>query len=105
MTRPSLNAGVGTVKDFLGEEVRTESEREEHKTTIRETTGKSSFTQIKTADDGSQSELAAKEVYLSERRAAEDAIQRQDIPAGYREYLRKYFEGIQPDDDQGESGR
>ena len=55
-----------------------------------------------TANDGSRSQLGAKELYLSERRAAEDAIQRQDIPAGYREYLRKYFEGIQPDEPAGD---
>ena len=66
---------------------------------IRETQGKSSFTQTKTANDGTQSKLAARDVYLSERRAAEDTIQRQDIPAGYREYLRRYFDGIQPADE------
>lgn len=87
------------MKDFLGEEAkRTEHEREENRQTIREGTGKSSITQTKTANDGSQSRAAAREVYLNERRAAEDAIQRQDVPAGYREYLRRYFEGIQPDD-------
>jgi hypothetical protein len=54
-----------------------------------------------TADDGSKSRLGAKEVYLSELKAAQDAIERQDIPAGYREYLRKYFEAIQPDEAGG----
>ena len=29
-------------------------------------------------------------------RAAEDTIQRQEVPAGYREYLRKYFDGMEP---------
>jgi hypothetical protein len=32
----------------------------------------------------------------AERRAAEDTIQQQDIPAGYRAYILKYFDGIQP---------
>lgn len=98
--RPALRAGFGTVKDFLAEDgTRPDGKggrREEHRQTIRETTGKSSFTQTKTANDGSRSRLDAKEVFLSERRAAEDAIGRQDIPAGYREYLRRYFDGIQP---------
>ena len=103
--RPGLKAGFGSVRDFLGEEAtRTEGDREEHRQTIRETAGKSSFTQTKTANDGSRSRLDAREVFLSERRAAEDAIQRQDIPAGYREYLRRYFDGIQPPDEGSTSG-
>jgi hypothetical protein len=86
------------MKDFLGEEAnRTESNREENKITIRQGTGKSSFTQTKVANDGSRSRLGAEEVLLAEKRAAEEAIQRQDIPAGYQRYLKKYFEGIQPD--------
>jgi len=90
------------MRDFLGEEAkRTESEAELEKITIRETRGQSSFTQTMTADDGSKSRLGAKEVYLSELKAAQDAIERQDIPAGYREYLRKYFEAIQPDEAGG----
>lgn len=93
------------MKDFLGEEAtRTESQREENKITIRQGTGKSSFTQTKVANDGSRSQLGAKEVFLAEKRAAEEAIQRQDIPAGYQKYLRKYFEGIQPDEPKERDG-
>ncbi len=87
------------MKDFLGDkEMRTGNTREENRQTIRETSGQSSFSQIVTANDGSKSQREAQEVYLSELRAAQDAIQRHEIPAGYREYLRKYFEGIQPDE-------
>lgn len=50
------------------------------------------------ANDGSRSGLAAKEVYLSEKRAVEDTIQRQDVPAGYKRYLERYFDRIQPAD-------
>ncbi len=87
------------MESFLGEEAtRTESDREENRITIRQGTGKSSFTQTKVANDGSRSQLGAQEVFLAERRAAEEAIQRQEIPAGYQKYLKKYFEGIQPDE-------
>ena len=85
------------MESFLGEEAtRTESTSEEHKITIRQGSGKSSFTQTKVANDGSRSKLGAKEVLLAEKREAEDAIQRQEIPAGYQRYLNQYFEGIQP---------
>jgi len=92
-----MKAGLGSVRDFLGEEeTRTESETIEEKITIRATTGKSSFTQTKVANDGSRSALEAEQVYLSEKRAAEETIQRQDVPAGYKRYLERYFEGIHP---------
>ena len=58
--------------------------------------GKSSFGQTVVADDGSRSQRDLREVYASEVRAAEDTIQRQEVPAGYREYLRRYFDGMEP---------
>ena len=95
--RPSLNAGTVSIRDFLGEEEkRTEGDRTKEKVTVRPTSGKSSFTQTKVANDGSRSTRSAEEVYLSEKRAAEDTIQRQDVPAGYKRYLERYFDGIQP---------
>jgi hypothetical protein len=91
------------MRDFLGEEEkRTDSTAEEHKLTIRQGDGKSTYTQTKVANDGSKSQAEAKEVYLAEKRAAEDSIQRQDIPAGYQRYLRKYFEGIAPEETSSE---
>ena len=104
--RPSLNAGSGTIKTFLGEEAeRVDSTAQENKITLRQTTGKSSFTQTKVANDGSKSQLDAKQVYLAEKRAAEDTIQRQDIPAGYRQYLKRYFDGIQPPESKSSEDR
>ena len=99
--RPQNGVGTGSIRDFLGEEARrTEADASREKVTIRQTTGKSSFTQTKVANDGSKSARQAREVYLSEKQAAEDTIQRQDIPAGYKRYLERYFDGIQPDESQ-----
>ncbi len=93
------------MKNFLAEDgKRTDGTSEEQKITVREGKGKSAFTQTFVANDGSRSRLGAKEVYQSEVKAAEDTIQRQDIPAGYREYLRKYFERIQPDAEESSEG-
>ncbi|MFT7679840.1 MAG: hypothetical protein ACI8QC_003845 [Planctomycetota bacterium] len=98
MARPSLNAGNGTMRDFLGEEgTKRQGTLEEEKVTARQGSGKSSFTQTKVANDGSRSQAQEKEVYLASKKAAEDSIQRQDIPAGYQRYVRKYFEGIEPE--------
>lgn len=96
-----MKAGEGTTGDFLAEEgSRSENTREEEKVSVKQTDGKSTFTRTQVANDGSQSQRAAQEVFLSEKRAAEDTIQRQDIPAGYRKYLETYFKSIEP---EGES--
>jgi hypothetical protein len=88
------------MKDFLGEDGgRVDADHNLEKITIRQGAGKSSFTQTKVANDGSRSKLAAKEVYLSGKQAAEDTIQRQDVPAGYRQYLKRYYDRIQPPDE------
>jgi hypothetical protein len=90
-------AGRGTMTNFFGDEAtRTPNTREEHKITVREQKGKSAFTQTQVANDGSRARLNAKDVLAAEKRAAEDTIEQQDVPAGYREYIRKYFDGIQP---------
>jgi hypothetical protein len=95
--------GRGTVENIFGEETQNAHTREEHKITVRETKGKSAFTQTQVANDGSKSRLGAREILAAERRAAEDTIQQQDIPAGYRAYILKYFDGIQPATEEKES--
>ena len=99
--RPSLNAGAGSINEFLGDETeRPAAEHDTEKITIRQGSGKSSFTQTKVANDGSKTKLAAKEVYLAGKQAAEDTVQRQDVPAGYRQYLKRYYDTVQPPDDE-----
>ena len=57
-------------------------------------------------DVGEGAHLGAVAVHLeglaAERRAAEDTIQQQDVPAGYRAYILKYFDGIQPQSQDAE---
>lgn len=98
---PSLSAGKSSVKEFLGEETeRAEADHELEKITIRQGSGKSSFTQTKVANDGSETKLEAKEVYLAGKQAAEDTIHRQEVPAGYRQYLERYYDTVQPPDEE-----
>ena len=91
------------MRDFLGEEAsQRQGTKEENKVTARQGAGKSSFTQTKVANDGSKSNAQEKEVLLASKKAAEDSIQRQDIPAGYQRYLRQYFERIEPEEAETE---
>ena len=90
-------AGKATMEDFFSDPDRHEGTLEEHKQQIHENKGSSAFTQTQVANDGSRSNLSEKEVLAAERHAAEDTIQRQEIPAGYRDYIRRYFDGLQPE--------
>ena len=93
----STKAGKGTMEDFFSDPERHEGTLEEHKIQIHENKGSSAFTQTQVANDGTRSNLSEKEVLAAERHAAEDTIQRQEIPAGYRDYIRRYFDGLQPE--------
>jgi hypothetical protein len=101
---PSSDAGEGHAEKFKSEKgQRALTEREEEEARLRESKkGKSRFGQIRTANDGSKSRTEFGESALAAKRAAEDSIHRQNIPAGYRSYIRRYFEIMQPDD--GPSG-
>jgi hypothetical protein len=97
LVMPSNEAGKGHVKKFLGDSQRALTESHEREAKLRESKGKSAFGQVRTANDGSRSQQAYDEAFLAARRAAEDAVYRQNIPAGYRKYIRSYFEIMQPD--------
>jgi hypothetical protein len=95
---PSEDAGKGHRKQVLGNARRSLTEREEKEARLREGKGKSSFGQVRTANDGSRSAAEYRETFVAAKRAAEDAIYRQNIPAGYRSYIRRYFDTMQPDE-------
>ena len=100
---PSNEAGEGHVEKFKSEKgSRSLTEREEKEAQLRESRkGKSRFGQVKTANDGSKSRSEFADTALAAKRAAEDVIHRQNIPAGYRSYIRRYFEIMQPDEKSG----
>ncbi len=98
LVMPSEDAGKGHVQKVLGDARRSLTEREEKEARLREGKGKSSFGQVRTANDGSRSAAEYRESFLAAKRAAEDAIYRQSIPIGYRSYIRRYFETMQPDE-------
>ena len=95
---PSNESGEGHAKKILGRAKRSLSERKEVDTPLRESKGKSTYGQVKTANDRSKSRTEFDETFLAEKRAADEVIYRQNIPAGYRSYIRRYFDAMQPDD-------
>ena len=109
LVMPGNEAGKGHVEKFLGESKRSLTESQEREAQLRESKGKSAFGQVRTANDGSRSRRAYDEAFLAAKRAAEDAVYRQNIPAGYRKFIRRYFEIMQPDraaaDPPGDGGK
>jgi hypothetical protein len=101
---PSNDAGKGHYERALGPERRSLSEGQEREVQMAEDEGRSSFGQVRTANDGSRSRTAYQEAFLAAKRAADDAIYRQDVPASYRRYIRDYFERMQPDEPAIEAG-
>lgn len=95
---PTNEAGSGHNKTVQGRAKRALTERQEEEARLREGKGKSAFGQVKTANDRSKSQLAYRDAALAAKQAAEDAIYRQNIPPGYRTYIRSYFEAMQPDE-------
>ncbi|MBK8980607.1 MAG: hypothetical protein IPM29_32285 [Planctomycetes bacterium] len=98
LVAPSSDAGKGHVEKVLGPSRRGLSEGPEREVQMTEGEGRSSFGQVRTANDGSRSRTAYQEAFLAAKRAADDAIYRQDVPASYRRYIRDYFDRMQPDD-------
>ncbi|MBL4845279.1 MAG: hypothetical protein JKY65_07130 [Planctomycetes bacterium] len=92
--------GAATVDEWAGEEERSEHKQREQKQKLRERQGEAAVTQTSVANDGSRSTKAAKAVLKASQRAAEDTIQRQRVPVGYRRYLRRYFKGLEPPEDK-----
>jgi len=86
------------MKNFFGDKAqRSDSMSKKEKVTARQGEGQSSFTQTKVANDGSKSKQGDRDVFLAGKRAAEDTIQRQEVPISYRRFLRSYFEGMDPE--------
>lgn len=98
LVMPSNEAGEGHVKKLFDTAKRALSDGDQHEAKLREGKGKSSYGQVQTANDGSKSRQAYRDALLAGKRAADDAIYRQNIPVGYRNYIRRYFEALQPDD-------
>lgn len=51
---------------------------------------------VRGAPDRADPRASYYEVYPSARRAAEDALSREEVPAGYRKPVKEYFESIAP---------
>lgn len=90
--------GQGAGDRELGEETALDSKRKDTKVDGRDAGGKSKSQIIKAASEEGFATTEYKDVYVDYTSVAEEVMDREKVPAGYRYYIKRYFELIKPRD-------
>ena len=95
----SLGQGIGTGhKDALGEETSMDAEHYKTKVDGVDGEGGSSTEVIKGASEKGFADTEYREVYEEYSKVLEETLDAENVPAGYRFYVRRYFQLIRPRD-------
>ncbi len=62
--------------------------------------GSSTVQTSKASAEGQESALSYKDAYMKYQKLSEDALTEEQIPLGYKFYVKRYFESIKPTDDK-----
>ena len=100
------NAGTGTDPNPFGVLTNLDSFRQLEQITGMQGAGESTveITEVPiagspaTSTDGRSTEDSYKEVYTKYHKLSEDALSQEQIPLGYRFYVKRYFESIKPNE-------
>ncbi len=104
---PSNKAGTGTDLNPFGALTNLDAFRQLERITGVQGTGESTVeiteTPVaenpETSTDGQSTEDSYKEVYTKYHKLSEDALSQEQIPLGYRFYVKRYFESIKPNEE------
>ena len=104
---PSNKAGTGTDPNPFGTLTNLDSFRQLEQITGVQGAGESTVetTEVlidgnpETSTDGQSAEDSYKEVYTKYHKLSEDALSQEQIPLGYRFYVKRYFESIKPNEE------
>ena len=105
--RPGDGVGGGTDPNPFGALTNLDSFRQLERIRGVQGTGESTVetTEVpidgdpETATDGQSAEDSYKEVYTKYHKLSEDALSQEQIPLGYRFYVKRYFESIKPNEE------
>ena len=61
--------------------------------------GASAVQTVASTAEGQQSAVSYKETYAKYQKLSEDALTQEQIPLGYKFYVKRYFESIKPSDE------
>jgi hypothetical protein len=90
------SAGQGKGSRELGEETTLDSERQDSKVSGRKGSGPSKSEIIRSASEKGFATTEYKDVYVDYESVVEEVMEREEVPAGYRYYIKRYFELIKP---------
>jgi hypothetical protein len=92
----SNQAGQGKGDRRLGEETDMASQAKDTKVDGRNAGGPSKSEIIKAASEKGFATTEYKDVYVDYESVVEEVMEREEVPAGYRYYIKRYFELIKP---------
>ena len=97
---PSNSAGRKTSAGQLGPEATSlDSTLNLEQITGVQGEGSSTVQTSKTSAEGQQSAVSYKDAYTKYQKLSEDALTEEQIPLGYKFYVKRYFESIKPSDE------
>jgi len=97
---PSQGIGKGTSKGQLGPQATSlDSTLNLEQITGVQGEGSSTVQTSKTSAEGQQSAVSYKDAYTKYQKLSEDALTEEQIPLGYKFYVKRYFESIKPSDE------
>ena len=93
------NAGKGTSASQLGELTSLDSALNLTRITGVQGDGASAVQTVASSSEGQQSAVSYKDAYTKYQKLSEDALTQEQIPLGYKFYVKRYFESIKPTDE------
>ena len=93
------NAGKGTSASQLGELTSLDSALNLTRITGVQGEGESAVQTVASSPEGQQSGVSYKDAYTKYQKLSEDALTQEQIPLGYKFYVKRYFESIKPSDE------
>ena len=96
---PSNKAGKATSASQLGELTSLDSALNLTRITGVQGDGASAIQTVASSPEGQQSAVSYKDAYTKYQKLSEDALTQEQIPLGYKFYVKRYFESIKPSDE------
>ena len=99
VTAGGKKAGKGTSASQLGELTSLDSALNLTRITGVQGEGASAVQTVASSPEGQQSGVSYKDAYTKYQKLSEDALTQEQIPLGYKFYVKRYFESIKPSDE------
>ncbi len=97
--KPGQGAGNKTSKTQQGDLTSLDSTLNLQQLTGVQGEGSSTVQTSKASAEGQESALSYKDAYMKYQKLSEDALTQEQIPLGYKFYVKRYFESIKPTDE------